>query len=145
MSQRKWHTQVYVDFGNSELELSWERARQLIESLDGKDRTEVFIGDHQTEAQRYLVVSGGNDSRFIVVVQEGRPAYYHLVHSHAVEDGSMELMVRVGGLPDYYPPHQVHDLSTAVRVAEYYYKTGRRSPAFQWQLGDGSALNKASS
>jgi hypothetical protein len=60
LSMTKWHMQVHADFGlDTRDDSSWDHVKTLIGWLNGKDRTEVFIGDVGRAVQRFLVVSGG--------------------------------------------------------------------------------------
>jgi hypothetical protein len=108
---------------------TWKRVEALIRSLDGAHRTDVFVGD--PEAQRFLAVSGGNGGRYAIGVQES-DAWYYLVDP---QQGGPDVVVVTGGLPDCYPPAEVHTLDTALRAARYYFDTGERAPQFDWRRG----------
>jgi hypothetical protein len=105
---------------------SWDQVETLIRRMNGASRTDVFLGD--PDAQHYLAVSGGNDGRYIVGIQEPE-AYYLLMKP---ENGRRELRVVVGGLPDYLPAAEIHDMHTTLAVAQYYWQTGQREPRFDW-------------
>src|SRR5262249_56952680 len=89
------------------VEPSWDHAKALSGWLNGRDRTDVFLGEEG--GSRYLVVAGGNAGRHIVVVQEpGR--YFHLARRPDPGEAEELVEVVVGGLPDFYPPALVHPL-----------------------------------
>ena len=119
---------VYTD-SEEYADPSWERIEALTRSMNGKARTDVFLGS--PEKRRYLAVSGANEGRYVVAVQEPTE-WYCLVDS---EKGREDIFVMVGGLPEYYPAAEVHDLETALAATAYYLETGERSPNFNWRRG----------
>lgn len=130
--RHRWHTYAYADFGPSAPdEPSWDHTRMLIGWLNGRDRTDVFLGE---EGGRYLAIAGGNAGRYIVAVQEPE-RYYHLARRPGSGERKDPVEVVVGGLPDFYPPVLVHPLPIALEVAEHYFRTGRRARRFQWVRG----------
>jgi Immunity protein Imm1 len=108
---------------------SWDRVESLIRSLDGESRTDVTLDDGGIRC--LLGVSGGNDGRYVVVVQE-IDAYYHLVDASKDEN---ELMVMIGGVPDYHPAAVITNLDTALAAAKFYLDSGERTPAFARRKG----------
>jgi Immunity protein Imm1 len=110
---------------------SWEDTRRLISLLDGWKRTDLFIGD--AGDNEYMGISGGNDGRYLIGVQEGKKAYYFLLNPARGEE---LVRINVGGLEDYYPANQSHDLDTVLQVARAYFDTGKRDPRFAWKKGN---------
>jgi hypothetical protein len=108
---------------------SWDGVESLIRALDGKSRTDVFLDDGGVRCM--LAVSGGNEGRYVVAVQEPK-AWYYLVDS---KKGKEDLMVMISGLADYHPADEITDLATALAAAKYYRETGERSPALEWRRG----------
>lgn len=138
---RPWHTEVYANFGPQPPdEPSWEYVETLIRWLNGHDRTDVFLGESEGggRPQRYLAVSGGNDGRYVIAVEDqtgpSRPSYCYLVKG-SEPSGGEDLTVMVGELPDDFPPEYVHDLDTALAVTRHYFETGRRAQQYHWCSG----------
>ena len=137
-----WHTAVYANFGPEPPgEPSWEFVETLIRWLNGHNRTDVFVGESEAkpqQPQRFLAVSGGNDGRYVIGVEDqtrrGQPSYCYLVKPTG-SLGEQALMVMVGELPDYFPPEYVQDLDTALAVTKHYFETGRRAKEFHWRWG----------
>ena len=136
---QKWHTQVHGDVGHAAPDVaSWDHAKALIASLDGRSRCDVFIGDVGGEVQGFLAVSGGNDGRHVIAVDDetrGRGNHWYLVRRTA-NDEPESVEVNHGGLPRDYPPTHVHGRATALAVAEHYFRTGRRDRRYRWQRGE---------
>jgi hypothetical protein len=141
---RPWYTKVYAEFGPEESdEVCWEYLETLIRELNGKARTDVFVSESEGvpgRPQRYLAVSGGNDGRYVIAVEDRtrsrRPSYCYLVKATG-NSGEENLMVMVGQ-PDYFPPEYVQDLDTALAVTKHYFETGRRAKKFHWHWGRGT-------
>ena len=130
----KWHQQLHDDSSSATAsECTWDAVSRLIRGLNGRDRTDVFLGE--LGADRLLSVAGGNSDRYVVVVQEpGR--YFYLARKPAPTEQEKLVEVVVGGLSAYFPYVLVHPLNIALSAAEHYFRTGRRARILSWMRGD---------
>jgi hypothetical protein len=108
---------------------TWEDAKLAIERLDGSSRTEVLIGDLESNA--YLIISGGNEGRYLVVAQE-KDTHFFLVDRKKTQ---RLVVINAGGLQDFHPETRVQTLGTAILAAKTYYATRRREARFEWEKG----------
>jgi hypothetical protein len=115
---------------------TWDTAAKLIAALNGRDRTDVFMGYPGDECMdQQLVVSGGNAGRYLVLVQEPR-RYFYLARQPEPTDAAGLVEVVIGGLPAFYPAALIIPLAAALAAAEHYFRTGRRARKLSWMRGD---------
>jgi hypothetical protein len=112
------------------LDPSWAEVKKRIEQLNGSSSTEVLIGD--LDKKQFLIISGGNEGRYLGVVQEGKKGFYTLIDPEKPEE---LVMVKSGGLDDYYPANRVQSLQTVLRTAKTYFETSEKDVRFQWKKG----------
>jgi hypothetical protein len=115
---------------------TWDTAARLIRELNGRDRTDVFLGWRGDEGvDRQLAVAGGKAGRYLVVAQEpGR--YFFLARQTAPAPPGALVEVVVGGLPAFYPLGVVLALPGVLTAAEHYFRTGRRARKLPWMRGE---------
>jgi hypothetical protein len=113
-----------------------DTAARLIPELNGRDRTDVFLGWRGDEGvDQHLAVAGGNAGRYLVVAQEpGR--YFYLARRPAPARPEELVEVMVGGLPAFYPRAVVPSLAAALTAVEHYFRTGRKARKLSWMQGE---------
>src|SRR5262245_52584862 len=136
-AQVKWHQRLH---GGSEsmdtADCTWETAAGLIGGLNGRDRTDAFLGSMgDAGVNQQLSASGGKEGRYLVVVQEPGRYFYLARPLDPPEQGELVEVV-IGGLSAFYPPALTHPLAAARCAAEHYFRTGRRARKLSWMRGD---------
>jgi hypothetical protein len=109
---------------------SWDKVESVIRSLDGSSLSDVFLYGRLED--EFMAISGGNEGRYRVGIQDNSQGYYLLLDSRK---GTEEVLVKVADLDDYVASQLVHDLATALTAARTYFDTGRRDARFDWKKG----------
>jgi ssDNA-binding replication factor A large subunit len=108
---------------------SVDEAIDAVKQLNGKNHTQVVMkGDGRT-----LIIGGGNDGRYSVVLTEGDDqAFYTLVDPKGNRD--IEVTIVTGGQSGAFPGNQSVDLEAAIAAVRHFYNVGEPSPGLTWQV-----------
>ncbi len=113
---------------------TWGDLRRAIQGLDKAGYSDVLIGPSADDLadQWYMAVSGGNDGRYVVCVQEGERGFFYLLGDPKAR---RRTGVYVGGAIDFYPGSRVVGVRQALNAARYYFETGERDRSLNWTRG----------
>ena len=101
---------------------------RALRHLDGHRTTEVEISG---SGERSMIVSGGNDSRYLVICFVNQDGDSYTLGNSKAEEG-VELMVTAGGQPAEFPAAKIVDLETAIEAATHFALTGQRVNSRIW-------------
>jgi hypothetical protein len=122
---------VKVSWDDSEGEhddtADWDVISDLIDSLDGEDRTHVSLG----EPEAHLVCGGSASGGLVLYVQlDGE--IHQLLSSTAAGQETVELVA--AGQPGDYPARFVVGLEPALRAARTFVEDSTLEPSVEWEL-----------
>lgn len=105
----------------------WATVSGLLESLDGKDRTHVSIGD----ADAHLVCGGSATAGLVLYVGLDGESHQLLSAEPMSRLGSLEVVA--AGQPGDYPARFVVDLAGARRAARAFVEEAALESSVEWE------------
>jgi len=118
-------------------DITLERIKEEILGLDGDKRTCVTIGPDENNRDESLMISGGENGLYMVVLTYDNEIYYRLIDSTKDKNDYIEMIV--AGQTGKYPEYQFVRLGKVLRATEYYATNGKKLEDLEWEstLNDG--------
>lgn len=111
---------------------TWREVQSLIRQLDGTTYCDLTI-ENPMDSGHEMYISGGNEGRYIVVVQKAEQGYRYLSHRGK---STKEIAVVVGGLERYHPANQVHKIRRVLKAAKHFLKSATMDRRLSWVKGN---------
>lgn len=117
----------------------WDDVVNIIKKLDGRYISEVTMdtGDEDN----YLCVAGGNDGLFILYISLDDNSECHTLLNPCPVKSRINKLVTGGQIADYEDKICV-GIETVLDVAEIYFRTGRISDKYDWEIQGGVNMNR---
>lgn len=118
------------DFENIMDSPKWNDAERIIDSMDGKNITQVILSD-EDDGDNYLCIGGGNDGRYNVFIsKDDNRLLFDLLNP--IDDPNVYELVTGGQLGDFDGIYCV-DKETAKKAARQFFETGKPDKELKWQ------------
>jgi hypothetical protein len=111
---------------------SWGEVQELIRHLDGRTHCDLFIENPEGSGQE-MFISGGNQGRYVVVVQKRDQGYWYLANRGS---SRKPVAVVMGGLERYEPANQVQKIRMVFRAARHFLTTATKDRRLCWVRGN---------
>lgn len=115
------------DDGEHDDTAEWRAVSDLIESLDGDERTHVSLGD----GEAHLVCGGSAKQGLVLFVGLEGEIHQLLSATHRDEEEKVELVA--AGQPGEYPVKFVVDVASARKAARTFMEDGAVDPSLEWE------------
>jgi len=111
--------------------ITLERIKQEILGLDGNKKTCVTMGPDEDNPDELLMIAGGENGLYMVVLTYDNETFYTLIDSTKDKNDYIEMIV--AGQTGEYPEYQFVRLGKVLRAAEYYATYGKKLEDLEWE------------
>lgn len=112
-------------------DITLERLKKEILGLDGKSRTCVTMGPDEDNPDESLMIGGGENGLYMVVLTYDNETFHTLIDS--TKDKNDYIEVVVAGQTGEYPAYQFVRLGKVLRAVEYYATNGKMLEDLEWE------------
>jgi hypothetical protein len=107
---------------------TWPEVVSLIRQLDGGEFCDLTI-ENPADSGHEMYISGGNEGRYIVVIQKAEKGYRYLT---GTGKSTTQLAVVSGGLEKYHPSTQVHKIRIVLQAAKHFFNSATADRMLSW-------------
>lgn len=107
---------------------TWDRVKEAIVALDGKEKTMVTLSDRQ-DSDSYIIIAGQWNGRFLVNATKDNHDFYSLIDPAR---STAKQTLFVGGQDGEYEERKGVPLAWALEAARVFFETGELKSSMNW-------------
>ncbi|MDE6500705.1 MAG: hypothetical protein K2L10_01250 [Ruminococcus sp.] len=108
----------------------WSNVKDILLKLDGQNVSEITMDNGDEDS--YLCVAGGNNGLFILyIVLNDNSEFYNLLNPSP--ENKINRLVTGGQWGDF-EDRFCNNLTSVIKVAENYFRTGEISDKYKWEI-----------